>query len=207
MQEILVAARRKGERREIADRRSKQDRRIVGERRLAARRQAVVPVEVDRRRGVDRRARVLSSLSVRDHIIIHALRRLIGRLYQISQSRPRSEKITAHLGEARSEILKLDPNLHSIAVTMEKLNNAAIANVEEYKRSQEMLVRFNPPVTSATSTAKETRRAPGERKTARARRTAAGARKTTAKKATRKITKKTAVKKTASRASVRKTKA
>ena len=38
MQEILVATRRKGDRRKIADRRSEGNRRVVGERRLAARR-------------------------------------------------------------------------------------------------------------------------------------------------------------------------
>ncbi len=207
MREILVATRRKGDRRKIADRRSKRDRRVVGERRLAARRQTVVPVEVDRRRGVDRRARALSTLPVRDHIIIHALRRLIGRLYQISQSRPRAEQITAGLGEARSEILKLDPNLYTIAVTMEKLKNTPIAKSEEYKRSQEMLLRFNRPETSSASTVKKTRRASGERKSTRARRTAASARKSTAKKATRKSTKKPTAKKATKRASGRKPKA
>lgn len=207
MEEILVATRRKGERRQIADRRSEGNRRVVGERRLAARRQTVVPVEIDRRSGVDRRARALSTLPVRDHIIIHALRRLIGRLYQISQSRPRAEKITAGLGEARSEILKLDPNLYTIAVTMERLKNTPVAKLEEYKRSQEMLARFNAPGTSPASTVKETRRAPGERKTIRTRRTAAGARKSTAKKAARKSTKKPAAKKATNRASRRKTRA
>ena len=202
-----VTARRKGERRKIADRRSKDDRRALNERRVAERRQADVPVEVDRRRGVDRRARVLSTLSVNDHIVIHALRRLIGRLYQMSQSRPRSEKITAGLEEARSEILKLDPNLYTIAVTMEKLKNTGIAKLEEYKRCQEMLVRLNPAKTSPTSTAKETRRAPGERKSTRAGRTAAGVRKSTAKKATKKSTKKPAAKKATKRASGRKPRA
>ncbi len=163
MREILVATRRKGERRKIADRRSERDRRLLGERRLAARRQTVVPVEVDRRRGVDRRARVLSTLPVRDHIIIHALRRLIGRLYQISQSRPRAEKITAVLGEARSEILKLDPNLYMIAVTMEKLKNTPVARLEDYKRSQEMLARFSAPKSFPESTVKEAKRASGRK--------------------------------------------
>lgn len=207
MEEILVATRRRGERRQIADRRSEGNRRVVGERRLAARRQTVVPVEIDRRSGVDRRARALSTLPVRDHMIIHALRRLIGRLYQISQSRPRAEKITAGLGEARSEILKLDPNLSTIAVTMERLKNTPVAKLEEYKRSQEMLARFNAPGTSPASTVKETHRAPGERKTIRARRTAAGARKSSAKKAARKSIKKPAAKKATNRASGRKTKA
>ncbi len=205
MKEILVATRRKGERRKIADRRSEGNRRVVGERRLAARRQTVVPVDIDRRRGVDRRVRALSTLPVRDHIIIHALRRLIGRLYQISQGRPRAEKITAGLGKARSEILKLDPNLYTIAVTMEKLKNTPVAKLEEYKRSQEMLVRFKAPGTSPASTVKETQRAPGERKTVRARQTAAGARKSTAKKAARKSTKKPAARKSTNRASGRKT--
>ncbi len=205
MREILVATRRKGERRQIVDRRSERDRRVLGERRLAARRQTVVPVEVDRRRGVDRRARVLSTLPVRDHIIIHALRRLIGRLYQISQSRPRAEKITAGLGEARSEILKLDPNLYTIAATMEKLKNTPVAKLEEYKRSEEMLVRFNAPETSLASAVKEAHRAAGERKTIRARRT--GSRKSTAKKATRQSTKTPTAKKAAKRASGRKTRA
>ena len=65
MQEIVVATRRKGERRNITDRRSERRRRVVSERRLAARRQKVVPVEVDRRRGVERRARAHSTLPVR----------------------------------------------------------------------------------------------------------------------------------------------
>ncbi len=207
MQEIVVATRRKGERRNILDRRSERRRRVVGERRLAARRQKVVPVKVDRRRGVERRARAHSTLPVRDHIIIHALRRLIGRLYQISQSRPRSEKISATLGEARSEILKLDPNLHAVSVTMEKLKNTPIAKLEEYERSREILVRFNSARTSRASTGKQTRRTAGVRKTTRPRRTAADAHKSTAKKATRKSTKKTTAKKAAKRTSRRKTRA
>ena len=207
MQEVLVAARRKGDRRKIADRRSAQDRRAVSERRLAQRRQKVVAVEVDRRRGVDRRARALLTLSAQDHIIIHALRRIIGRLYQMSQSRPRSEKITADLGKVRTETLKLDPNLSTIAVAMEKLKSTAIAKLDEYKRCQEMLVRFRPPETPSASTGRTTRGAPGERKSIRARRTAAGAGKTTAKKATRKTTKKPVVKKGTKRATRRKTKA
>ena len=205
MKEIVVATRRRGERRKITDRRSEGNRRGVGERRLAVRRQMDVPVEVDRRRGVDRRARALSTLPVRDHIIIHALRRLIGRLYQISQSRPRAEKIIAGLGEARAEILELDPNLYTITDMMEKLKNTPVARLEEYKRSREMLVRFNESGTSPASTVKETHRGPGERKTIRARRTAAGARKSTAKKAARKSTKKAAAKKATSRGSRRKT--
>ncbi|MCZ6857973.1 MAG: hypothetical protein O7F70_08245, partial [Gemmatimonadetes bacterium] len=127
--------RRKGDRRKLADRRSGGDRRLVDERRLAQRRKKSVPVDVERRSGVERRARILSSLSVRDHIIVHALRRLIGRLYQISQSRPRSEKISASLGEARAEILKLDPNLYTVAATMGKLKNTPIAKLEEYEHS------------------------------------------------------------------------
>ncbi len=207
MEETPAATRRKGDRRKIADRRTAEERRAVSERRLAQRRQEAVAVEVDRRRGVDRRARVLSTLSSQDHIIIHALRRLIGRLYQMSQSRPRSEKITADLGKVRSEILKLDPSLYTVAVTMEKLKNTAIAKLDEYKRCQEMLLRFSPPETPSASTVKKTRGAPGQRKSTQARRTAAGAGKTTAKKATRKATKKPVAKKGTKRATRRKTKA
>jgi hypothetical protein len=172
---------------------------------MAQRRKKSVPVDVERRSGVERRARILSSLSVRDHILVHALRRLIGRLYQISQSRPRSEKISASLGEARVEILKLDPNLYTVAATMEKLKNTPIAKLEEYEHSREMLERFNAPRTSPASAAKQTRRAPAGRKTTSAKVTTAGARKSTAKKAPRKTTKKTAVKKAAKRPSKRKT--
>ena len=205
MQETLVASRRKGDRRKVADRRAGSDRRLALDRRAAERRQRIVPVDLERRRGVDRRARTLSTLGVRDHIIVHALRRLIGRLYQISQSRPRSEKISANLGEARAEILKLDPNLHTVAATMEKLKNTPIAKLEEYEHSREMLERFNAPRTSRASAGKQTRRAPAGRKTTGAKVTAAGARKSTAKKAPRKTTKKTAVKKAAKRPSKRKT--
>ncbi len=208
MQETLVASRRKGDRRKVADRRAGSDRRLALDRRVAERRQRIVPVDLERRRGVERRARTLSTLGVRDHIIVHALRRLIGRLYQISQSRPRSEKITATLGEARSEILKLDPNLHTVAITMEKLKNTPIAKLEEYEHSREMLVRFNPPPrTSRASVAKQTRGGPAGRKATGARGTAAGARKTTAKKTTRKTAKKTTpARKSAKRAASRKTK-
>ena len=197
--------RRKGDRRKLADRRSGGDRRLVDERRLAQRRKKSVPVDVERRSGVERRARILSSLSVRDHIIVHALRRLIGRLYQISQSRPRSEKISASLGEARAEILKLDPNLYTVAATMGKLKNTPIAKLEEYEHSREMLERFNAPRTSGASAAKQTRRAPAGRKATGAKGTAAGARKSTVKKTSSKTTKKTAVKKAAKRPSRRKT--
>lgn len=68
MQETLVVSRRKGDRRKVAVRRSGSDRRLAHDPRLGERRQQIVPVDLERRRrGVDRRARNLSTLSARSH--------------------------------------------------------------------------------------------------------------------------------------------
>ena len=109
MTDSVVDERRKEERRRIPDRRTAKDRRLVGERRCGQRRVVDTPVAVERRSGINRRVRVLSTSSVRDHVAVHALRRLIGRLYQLAKSRHRSEKAEGRLAEARSEILKPYP--------------------------------------------------------------------------------------------------
>jgi hypothetical protein len=97
-----------------------------------------------RRSGVDPRARVSTSLSIRDHIIVHALRRLISRLYQLAKARPRAAKVQELLAEAQSEILRLDPDLHLVARMMDGLKGGAIGKLEEFQHAQEVLARFLP---------------------------------------------------------------
>jgi hypothetical protein len=154
-----------------------------------------VAVERERRSGVDRRARVLSSLSVRDHIIIHALRRLIGRLYQIAKTQSRYAKVQERLAEARSEILKLDPSLYLVAKVMDGLKGGAIGKLEEFQHAQEMLARFLPaPGTEKPTKRKSTSRNGAKRATtsgrtttkATSRKTATTKKKTTKKRLTKK---------------------
>jgi len=136
-------------------------------------------------------------------MVVYALRRRIGRLYQLAKSRHRSEKAEGRLAEARSEILKLDPNLYLVAKTMDELKGSSIAKVEEYEHAQEMLVRFKPrnsEVQPAKRASKSTSRA--QKGTRRSEATTSG-RRATAKKATRK----TATKKRATKKKVAKTKA
>ncbi len=202
MSDSVVGERRRAERRSIPDRRTASDRRLVGERRCGQRRVVDTPVAVERRSGIDRRFRVLSTSSVSHHVVVHALRRLIGRLYQLAKSRHRSEKAEGRLAEARSEILKLDPNLYLVAKTMDELKGSSIAKVEEYEQAQEMLVRFKPrnsEVQPAKRASKSTSRT--QKGTRRSEATTSG-RRTAAKKATRK----TATKKRATKKKVAKTK-
>lgn len=152
MSDVVTTERRKQERRQIADRRSGLERRSGTDRRVGDRREVDVPVEAERRMGVDRRARVLSTLSLRDHIIVHALRRLIGRLYQVAKSRPRTKRAQERLAAARSEILKLDPNLPTVAKLVNDLRSSPVAKLVEYEHAQEMLARFRPGGNSSNGT-------------------------------------------------------
>jgi hypothetical protein len=147
----------------------------VPERRHGQRRVAEVAVRRERRSGVDRRARVLATLSTHEHIVVHALRRLIGRLYQLAQTRSRAERAQAQLADARSEILKLDPNLYLVAKTLDSLKTGAIAKLDEFQHAQEMLAHFMP----RPSEAKPTRR-----------KSASSSKRTTKKTATKQKTKK-----------------
>jgi hypothetical protein len=201
MSHSVVAERRKTERRRIADRRTASDRRLVAERRCGQRRLADTPVAVERRSGIDRRVRVLSTSSVRDHMVVHALRRLIGRLYQLAKSRHRSEKAAGRLAEARSEILKLDPNLYLVAKTMDQLKGFSIAKVEEYEHAQEMLVRFKPRNSEVQPAKRGSTSRSGTRKGTRRSKATTSGRRATAKKATRK----TATKKRTTKKKVAKT--
>lgn len=208
MSHSVVGERRRTERRNIPDRRTASDRRLVDERRCGQRRVVDTPVAVERRSGVDRRVRVLSTSSVRDHMVVHALRRLVGRLYQLAKSRHRSEKAEGRLAEARSEILKLDPNLYLIAKTMDELKGSAIAKLEEYERAQEMLVRFKPRNSEVRPAKRVSRSRSGTRKSARLSEATTSGRRSTARKATRKsATKKRTTKKKVveTKASARKT--
>ena len=203
MSHSVVAERRKTERRKIPDRRTASDRRLVGERRCGQRRVVDTAVAVDRRSGIDRRVRVVSTSSVRDHMVVHALRRLIGRLYQLAKSRHRSERAEGSLAEARSEILKLDPNLYLVAKTMDKLNGFSITKVEEYERVQEMLVRFKPRNSEVQPAKRASKSRSGNRKSARRSEATTSGRRAAAKKATRK----TATKKRTTKKKVARTKA
>lgn len=203
MSHSVVGERRRTERRSIPDRRTASDRRLVGERRCGQRRVVDTPVAVERRSDIDRRFRVLSTSSVRDHIVVHALRRLIGRLYQLAKSRYRSEKAEGRLAEARSEILKLDPNLYLVAKTMDELKGSSIAKVEEYEHAQEMLVRFKPRNSEVQPAKRASKSTSGTRKGARRSEATISGRRAAAKKATRK----TATKKRTTKKKVAKTKA
>ena len=197
MSHSVVGERRRTERRSIPDRRTASDRRLVGERRCGQRRVADTPVAVERRSGIDRRFRVLSTSSVRDHMVVHALRRLIGRLYQLAKSRHRSEKAEGHLAEARSEILKLDPNLYLVAKTMDELKGSSITSVEEYEHAQAMLVRFKPRHSEVQPGKRVSKSRSGARKSARRSEATTSGRPSTAKQEARKTaTKRRTTKKT-----------
>jgi len=180
MSHPVVTERRRTERRRIHDRRT------VGERRSGQRRIVDTPVAVDRRSDIDRRFRVLSTSSVRDHMVVHALRRLIGRLYQLAKSRYRSEKAERRLAEARSEILKLDPNLYLVAKTMDQVKGSSIAKVGEYEHAQKMLVRFKPRNSEVQSAKRASKSRSGTPKSTRRSEATTSGRRATAKKATRK---------------------
>ncbi len=186
MSHSVVGERRRTERRSIPDRRTTSDRRLVDERRLGQRRVVDTQVAVERRSGIDRRIRVLSTSPVRDHVVVHALRRLVGRLYQLAKSRQRSEKAEGYLAEARSEILKLDPNLYLVAKTMDGLKGSSVAKVEEYEQAQEMLVRFKPRNSEVRPAQRVSKSKSGTRKSARQSEATTSGRRSTARKATRK---------------------
>lgn len=202
MSQPVVTERRRTDRRSIPDRRTASDRRLVEERRSEQRRVADTPVAVERRSGIDRRVRVLSTSSVRDHVVVHALRRLVGRLYQLAKSRHRSEKAEGCLAEARSEILKLDPNLYLVAKTMDEIKGSSIAKVEEYGQAQEMLVRFKPRSSEVQPTKRASKSTSRTRKATRRSEAITSGRRSTAKRATRK----TATKKRTTKKKVAKTK-
>ena len=208
MSHSVVVGRRRIERRTIPDRRTASDRRFVAERRCGQRRVVDTPVAVERRSDIDRRFRALSTSSVRDHMVVHALRRLIGRLYQLANSRYRSEKAEGLLAEARSEILKLDPSLYLVAKTMDELKGSSIAKVEEYEHAQKILLRFKPR-TSEVQPAKRASKGGGStRKNTRRSEATTSGRRATVKTATRKTaTRKTATKKRTTKKRVAKTKA
>jgi hypothetical protein len=133
-------------------------------------------------------------------MVVHALRRLIGRLYQLAKSRYRSEKAEGRLAEARSEILKLDPNLYLVAKTMDELKGSSIAKVEEYEHAQAMLVRFKPGNSEVQPAKRASKSRSGTGKSRRRSEVTTSGRRATAKTATRKTaTKKTATRKTATR--------
>ncbi len=186
MSHPVVTERRRTERRRIPDRRTASDRRLADERRFGQRRVADTQVAVERRSGIDRRIRVLSTSSVRDHVVVHALRRLVGRLYQLATSRHRSEKAERCLAEARSEILKLDPNLYLVAKTMDELKGSSIAKVEEYEHAQQMLVRFKPRHSEVQPGKRVSKSRSGARKSARRSEATTSGRPSTAKQETRK---------------------
>jgi hypothetical protein len=189
MSETQATSRRKGERRKIPDRRSATDRRAVPERRHGQRRVAEVAVRKERRSGVDRRARVLATLSTHEHIVVHALRRLIGRLYQLAQTHSRAERAQTQLADARSEILKLDPNLYLVAKTLDSLKSGAIAKLDEFQHAQEMLAHFMPRPSEAKPTRRKSVSKNGARKSA------SSSKRTTKKTATKRKTKKTTTRK------------
>ncbi len=157
-------------------------------------------------------------------MVVHALRRLIGRLYQLAKSRYRSEKAEGRLAEARSEILKLDPSLNLVAKMMDELKGSSIAEVEEYEHAQKMLLRFKPrnsevqpakrasksrPRNSDVQPAKRASKSRSStRKSTRRSEPTTSGRRATAKTATRKTaTRKTATKKRTTKKRVAKTKA
>ncbi len=210
MSQNSTTDRRRAERRQITDRRAGTDRRVLEDRRSAERRVETVATAADRRTGIDRRARALTRMTAQHHIVVYALRRLVSRLYRMALAQPRPGKAETHLAEARTEVLKLDPNLYAVRAALDALSNTPIAKEPEYEQARGMLGQFETPAARAettkparkTATRKTaTRKKPAARKTARKGASVASSGETADRNRPRKTTsKKTATKRRTTRA-------
>lgn len=143
--------RREKERREPSERRKRgRDRRSGKDRRKEDLGPGAVGLTKDRRTGWDRRIsdrrsrakhrregdRRVASL---DYVALNTGRWLVSRLYRAARSHDGLESTQSRLGEARTEILKVRPDLDFIGAALKSLKNTAIAKFPEYELAEEVL--------------------------------------------------------------------
>jgi hypothetical protein len=91
-------------------------------------------------------------MATQHQIVVYALRRIISRLYRLAQARARPGKAGTRLAEARTEILKPDPNLYAVRAALDDLSNTSIAKEPEYEQARGMLGQFESPAVRAETT-------------------------------------------------------
>ncbi len=142
--------RREQKRREPGDRRKDRDRRSGKDRRKKDLGPGAVGLTKDRRTGWDRRIsdrrsgrdrrreneRRMASL---DYVALNTGRWLVSRLYKAARSHEGLESTQSRLGEARTEILKVRPNIDFIAAALNSLKKTPIAQFPEYELAEEVL--------------------------------------------------------------------
>ncbi len=142
--------RREQKRREPGDRRKDRDRRSGKDRRKKDLGPGAVGMTKDQRTGWDRRIsdrrsgrdrrreseRRAASL---DYVALNTARWLVSRLYRAARSHEGLESTQARLGEARTEILKVRPDLDFIAAVLKSLKKTPIAKFPEYELAEEVL--------------------------------------------------------------------
>ena len=143
--------RREQERREPSERRKRgRDRRSGKDRRKKDLGPGAVGLTKDRRTGWDRRIsdrrshgkhrreseRRVASL---DYVALNTGRWLVSRLYKAARSHEGLESAQSRLGEARTEILKVRPDLDFIAAVLKSLKKTPIAKFPEYELAEEVL--------------------------------------------------------------------
>jgi hypothetical protein len=110
-------------------------------------------------------------MATQDQIVVYALRRIISRLYRLALARARPGKAGTHLAEARTEVLKPDPNLYAVRAALDALSNTPIAKEPEYEQARGMLGQFESPAVRAETTKAAgktaTRKKPAANKTTR----------------------------------------
>ncbi len=142
--------RREQKRRKPSDRRKGRDRRSGKDRRKKDLGPGAVGLTKDRRTGWDRRIsdrrsgrdrrreseRRTASL---DYVALNTGRWLVSRLYRAARSHEGLESTRSRLGEARTEILKVRPDLDFIAAVLKSLKKTPIAKFPEYELAEEVL--------------------------------------------------------------------
>jgi hypothetical protein len=91
-------------------------------------------------------------MATQDQIVVYALRRIISRLYRLALARARPGKAGTRLAEARTEVLKLDPNLYAVRAALDALSNTPIAREPEYEQARGMLGQFESPAVHGETT-------------------------------------------------------
>ncbi len=142
--------RREQKRREPGDRRKDRDRRSGKSRREKDLGPGAVGGTKDRRTGWDRRISDRRSGRDRrreserrgaslDYVALNTGRWLVSRLYKAARSHEGLESAQSRLGEARTEILKVRPDLDFIATVLKSLKKTPIATFPEYELAEEVL--------------------------------------------------------------------
>lgn len=176
--------RRRGSRRKEADRRQ------PGERRTTERRVASIPVDNERR------VQAMRAQTSRHKITVGELRRVLSRLYQVTQVNPDMTAVRPQIKGARALMLKLDPDVNAVGALMKEIASSAAADLPEFQQVERLLERLGIVVKPAKPAPKEP-----SKKAEAADGSAASKRKSTAsrrKSTTKKAIKKTAKKKRAS---------